>query len=61
LTDGLTMVTRNDRDVAGLGATVLNPFRGAEVRSLWRDGPELVSNGGRESERRRIGCANIWT
>jgi len=24
---GLTLVTRNDRDVAGLGATVLNPFR----------------------------------
>ncbi len=23
---GLTLVTRNDRDVAGLGATVLNPF-----------------------------------
>lgn len=27
LTHGLTLVTRNDRDVAGLGATVLNPFR----------------------------------
>jgi hypothetical protein len=26
LTHGLTLVTRNDRDVAGLGATVLNPF-----------------------------------
>lgn len=26
--NGLTLVTRNDRDVAGLGATVLNPFRG---------------------------------
>lgn len=26
-TRGLTLVTRNDRDVAGLGATVLNPFR----------------------------------
>jgi predicted nucleic acid-binding protein len=25
--NGLTLVTRNDRDVAGLGATVLNPFR----------------------------------
>ncbi len=24
---GLTLVTRNDRDVAGLGATVLNPFK----------------------------------
>jgi predicted nucleic acid-binding protein len=23
---GLTLVTRNDRDVAGLGAAVLNPF-----------------------------------
>jgi predicted nucleic acid-binding protein len=30
LTNGLTLVTRNDRDLAGLGATVLNPFRGAE-------------------------------
>ena len=32
LTNGLTLVTRNDRDVAGLGATVLNPFRAAEHR-----------------------------
>ena len=30
LTNGLTLVTRNDRDVAGLGAMVLNPFQGAE-------------------------------
>jgi toxin FitB len=30
LTNGLILVTRNDRDVAGLGATVLNPFKGAE-------------------------------
>ena len=30
LVNGLTLVTRNDRDVVGLGATVLNPFRGAE-------------------------------
>lgn len=30
LTNGLTLVTRNDRNVAGLGATVLNPFKGAE-------------------------------
>lgn len=29
LTNGLTLVTRNDRDVAGLGATVLNPFKDA--------------------------------
>jgi predicted nucleic acid-binding protein len=29
LTHGLTLVTRNDRDVAGLGATVLNPFKGS--------------------------------
>jgi predicted nucleic acid-binding protein len=29
LTNGLTLVTRNDRDVAGLGATVFNPFKGA--------------------------------
>ncbi len=28
LVNRLTLVTRNDRDVAGLGATVLNPFRG---------------------------------
>jgi hypothetical protein len=27
IVNGLTLVTRNDRDVAGLGATVLNPFR----------------------------------
>jgi predicted nucleic acid-binding protein len=27
VTHGLTLVTRNDRDIAGLGATVLNPFR----------------------------------
>ncbi len=26
---GLTLVTRNERDVAGLGATVLNPFKGS--------------------------------
>jgi predicted nucleic acid-binding protein len=30
LTHGLTLVTRNDRDVAGLGAMVLNPFKGVE-------------------------------
>ena len=29
MTHGLTLVTRNDRDVAGLGVTVLNPFKGA--------------------------------
>lgn len=27
LANGLTLVTRNDRDVAGLGASVLNPFK----------------------------------
>ena len=32
LMNGLTLVTQNDRDVAGLGASVLNPFRGAEAR-----------------------------
>jgi hypothetical protein len=32
LTNGLTLVTRNDRDVAGLGATVPNPFESAENR-----------------------------
>jgi predicted nucleic acid-binding protein len=26
LANGLTLVTRNDRDVAGLGVAVLNPF-----------------------------------
>jgi len=30
LTHSLTLVTRNDGDVAGLGATVLNPFKGTE-------------------------------
>ena len=30
VTNGLTLVTRNDRDVAGLGAVVLNPFRSGE-------------------------------
>jgi predicted nucleic acid-binding protein len=32
LSNGLTLVTRNDRDVADLGAKVLNPFRGVESR-----------------------------
>ncbi len=32
LTNGLTLVTGNDRDVAGLGASVLNPFKSAENR-----------------------------
>jgi toxin FitB len=27
MTHALTLVTRNDRDIAGLGAVVLNPFR----------------------------------
>jgi predicted nucleic acid-binding protein len=27
VTHGLTLVTRNDRDIAGLGVTLLNPFR----------------------------------
>ncbi|MGA9868419.1 MAG: type II toxin-antitoxin system VapC family toxin [Acetobacteraceae bacterium] len=27
MTRGLTLVTRNDRDIAGLGAMLLNPFR----------------------------------
>ncbi len=30
LINGLTLVTRNDRDVVGPGATVFNPFTGAE-------------------------------
>ena len=30
LTHNLTLVTRNDRDVDGLGVTVLNPFKVAE-------------------------------
>lgn len=32
VTYGLTLVTRNDRDIAGLGAIVLNPFRIGENR-----------------------------
>lgn len=34
LVNGLTLVTPNDRDVAGLGAAVLNPFTHATDRSL---------------------------
>jgi toxin FitB len=32
VTNSLTLVTRNDRDIAGLGAMVLNPFRPEEER-----------------------------
>ncbi len=32
LVQGLTLVTRNDRDVVGLGAAVLNPFAKPEHR-----------------------------
>jgi predicted nucleic acid-binding protein len=32
LVNGLTLVTRNDSDVAGLGARVLNPFRPQATR-----------------------------
>jgi len=32
VTNGLTLVTRNDRDIAGVGAMVLNPFRTGESR-----------------------------
>ncbi len=32
VTHGLTFVTRNDRDIAGLGAMVLNPFRTEQER-----------------------------
>jgi toxin FitB len=32
MTNGLTLVTRNDRDAAGLGALVLNPFRVGDGR-----------------------------
>ena len=32
VTNGLTLVTRNDRDIAGVGAVVLNPFRSGETR-----------------------------
>ena len=32
VTNGLTLVTRNDRDIAGLGARLLNPFRIGETR-----------------------------
>ena len=31
LTNGLTLVTRNDRDIAGLGVTVLNPFKMSKI------------------------------
>ena len=30
LTHNLTLVTRNDREIAGLGAAVLNPFRNSQ-------------------------------
>ncbi len=30
IANGLTLVTRNDRDIAGLGVAVLNPFRTGE-------------------------------
>ena len=32
MTNGLTLVTRNDRNVAGLGALVLNPFVSSDGR-----------------------------
>ena len=32
MTHGLTLVTRNDREIAGLGAAVLNPFQIGENR-----------------------------
>jgi len=46
LTHGLILATRNDRDVAGLGATVLNPFRFAENhhRSYRRQRSDSVSH-----------------
>ncbi|HEY2444888.1 MAG TPA: type II toxin-antitoxin system VapC family toxin [Rhizomicrobium sp.] len=31
LNNGLTLVTRNDRHVAGLGVTVLNPFKAPQI------------------------------
>jgi predicted nucleic acid-binding protein len=34
VTNDLTLVTRNDRDIAGLGAMVLNPFRIGEEGRL---------------------------
>jgi predicted nucleic acid-binding protein len=33
LTHGLTLVTRNDANVEGLGATVRNPFKSVESNS----------------------------
>lgn len=39
LTHGLTLVTRNDRDVAGLGAAVLNPFKDAASHHRSRQRP----------------------
>ena len=32
LANGLTLVTRNDKDVAGLGAKILNPFDTSDAR-----------------------------
>jgi len=43
LTNGLTLVTRNDRGVAGLGATVLNPF-GDAVNNLPLPADEAVQS-----------------
>jgi predicted nucleic acid-binding protein len=45
LTHGLTLVTRNEADVAGLGATVLNPFRSAEYAHK----PQSSSYSGRQA------------
>jgi predicted nucleic acid-binding protein len=54
LTHGLTLVTRNDRDIAGLGATVLNPFKGASGRTKsTSSGPSTASSS------RRIGMPPI--
>jgi hypothetical protein len=47
LSHGLTLVIPNDRDVAGLGAMVLNPFKGAEdcrsSQRKYRQVPGLLS------------------
>ena len=40
MTHGLTLVTRNDRNVAGLGARVLNPFRAEDLRQRLARRPE---------------------
>lgn len=51
-TNDMTLVTRNDRDVAGLGAPVLNPFRRGRF-SIGR-GVGRPSNGGSRGPHHRL-------